>query len=93
MAAVYGIVKQKNGYVSIYSEPGQGTTIKTYLPKHTHQVMEEGTEKDAWIPMSCGETVLLVEVEEAILRPTTRMLEMLGCAVLAAKVREALDSG
>ena len=84
LATVYGVVKQNNGFINVYSEPGQGTTIKTYLPRH----QAKGAplpDKEAIRPIAPGhETILLVEDEPAILSLTTMMLERGGYAVLAA---------
>jgi len=84
LASVYGAVKQNNGFINVYSEPGQGTTFRIYLPRYTTKsasVAEETKE----CPAERGrETGLLVEDELAILEMTTEMLEMLGYAVLVA---------
>ena len=85
LATVYGIVKQNNGFVTAYSEPGRGTTFKIYLPRHRsahERLRRRGPER----PMAHGhETILLVEDEAAILKMTTMMLEQLGYRVLAAQ--------
>ncbi|MBA2881447.1 CheY-like chemotaxis protein [Desulfosalsimonas propionicica] len=93
LATVYGIVKQNEGFINVYSEPGNGTTFKIYLPKH--ETMPEETKSQAALePEIKGtETVLLVEDEQQILHMTTMMLEKLGYTVLAAQTpAEAMDT-
>ena len=68
LATVYGIVKQNEGFINVYSEPGQGTTFKIYLPRFVGEAVEPTAESAAETPpRGRGETVLLVEDEEAIL--------------------------
>ena len=84
LATVYGVVKQNNGLINVYSEPGQGTTFKIYLPRHKAKAAPL-PEKGPGIPSARGhETVLLVEDEQAILKMTTMMLEREGYTVLGA---------
>ena len=83
LATVYGIVKQNNGFITVDSEPGQGTTFKILLPRH--EATPPVDAKDPAIPDASGkETLLLVEDEPTILRMTTMMLDRLGYRVLAA---------
>jgi two-component system, cell cycle sensor histidine kinase and response regulator CckA len=84
LATVYGIVKQNDGFINIYSEPGAGTTFKIYLPRHAGHVLGATVESTEKIPLSRGETVLLVEDEVSILKMSRKMLESLGYKVLAA---------
>jgi signal transduction histidine kinase/CheY-like chemotaxis protein len=84
LAMVYGIVKQNDGFINAYSEPGQGTTFSIYLPRHAGKAEQASTE-DAAEPLVRGhETILLVEDERAILEMTTEMLQLHGYVVLAA---------
>jgi CheY-like chemotaxis protein len=85
LATVYGIIKQNNGCINVYSEPGKGTTFKIYLPRHTAAVdrAEEEMKKDT--KSGRGETVLIVEDETAILRLTSRILKNAGYSVLTAQ--------
>ena len=83
LATIYGIVKQNNGFINVYSEPGEGTSFKIYLPRiqTSETVKIEATEPEP----SCGaETVLLVEDEETILRLGKMILERYGYTVLVA---------
>jgi CheY-like chemotaxis protein len=83
LATVYGIVKQNQGFLNVYSEPGRGTTFKVYLP--AKQQEDEKMEKESLAsPQSGRETVLLVEDEPAILRMATQLLQRLGYHVLPA---------
>jgi len=84
LATVYGVVKQNNGFIKVFSEPGKGTTFKIYLPRHLDKTVPL-PEKEPDKPDERGrETVLLVEDEPTILDMTTEMLERLGYTVLAA---------
>jgi CheY-like chemotaxis protein len=83
LATVYGIVKQNNGFINVYSEPGKGTTFRIYLPRHgSEKVVSEEAPAQAEAPMGT-ETVLLVEDEAALLELCGMLLEQLGYTVLA----------
>ena len=92
LSTVYGIVKQNSGFINVYSEPGRGTTIKIYLPRHRGE-LDRTTDEDAGkVPGSRGETVLVVEDEKKFLTLTKKMLEHLGYTVLGAKIPgQAMD--
>jgi PAS domain S-box-containing protein len=84
LSTVYGIVKQNNGFINLYSEPGKGTTIKSYFPRQTGNTVEAQRESTQESPLSRGETVLLVEDDRSILKLGERMLISLGYTVLSA---------
>jgi PAS domain S-box-containing protein len=84
LSMVYGIVKQNNGFINVYSESGKGTAFRIYLPRHRGMISDIPPEKVRHIPKAQGETVLIVEDESAILELGLAMLEKLGYKVLTA---------
>jgi PAS domain S-box-containing protein len=91
LSTVYGIVKQNDGFINVYSEPGQGTTFKIYIPRHAGNIVETSAARVAELRQGHGETVLLVEDEPAVLDMGKGMLEKLGYTVLTADApRDAL---
>jgi PAS domain S-box-containing protein len=84
LATVYGIVRQNDGLINVYSEPGQGTTFKIYLPRFVAAEVAVPVESKAAEPEGGTETVLLVEDEEPVLKLGQAILADLGYTVLAA---------
>jgi two-component system, cell cycle sensor histidine kinase and response regulator CckA len=85
LATVYGIVKQNNGFVWAYSEPGMGTIFKIYLPCVKEQVTPAELPV-AGVPAVRGtETLLLVEDEDALRKASAEFLSLRGYNVLEAK--------
>lgn len=84
LATVYGIVRQNEGFINVYSEPAHGSTFRVYLPRHVGEEGEAPMQAPPAQPPRGRETILLVEDEPAILHVTTRMLEAQGYTVLAA---------
>ncbi|MCF8028756.1 MAG: hybrid sensor histidine kinase/response regulator, partial [Desulfobacteraceae bacterium] len=82
LATVYGIVKQNNGFINVYSEPGHGTTFKIYLPRHAGEAAISGSENQEQYRLGHGETLLVLEDEIFVLNLTKAMLEKLGYKVL-----------
>jgi CheY-like chemotaxis protein len=87
LAQVYGFIKQSNGHVMIYSEPGQGTSVKLYLPRLRGVVSEDTlpAAPAAVAPASRGETILVVEDEENVRNFSVEVLEDYGYHVVAAE--------
>jgi signal transduction histidine kinase len=90
LATVYGIVHQNNGMINVYSEPGQGTVFKIFLPR----VFEEPDFKGEVTEVSSYKgrgTVLLVEDNDMVRQVTEQMLSRLGFSVIGtAKPFDAL---
>ncbi|TCR64604.1 response regulator [Bosea sp. BK604] len=83
LSMVFGFVKQSGGHVKVYSEPGQGTTVKLYLPRSS-QAEDVPVETDTGPVVGGSETVLVVEDDEAVRDTVVATLEGLGYRVLKA---------
>jgi len=84
LATVYGIVKQHDGNIWVYSEPGKGTTFKVYLPLVEAEVEASAAKEPEGTPAVGTETILLVEDEESLLKLAERILAERGYTVLTA---------
>ncbi len=85
LSTVYGIIKQNNGYIWVYSEPGQGTTFKIYFPR-----VDEPVEKDNEIKVPTGslkgdEVILVVEDDYSVRKLTVEFLSKFGYSLLEAE--------
>ncbi|MDP8218954.1 MAG: response regulator, partial [Candidatus Theseobacter exili] len=90
LATIYGIAKQNNGFVNVYSEPDKGTTFKIYLPRHGGgEGVSTQEESTAQIPQGRGETVLVVDDDAPILKLARQILKNLGYIALTAGIPEA----
>lgn len=91
LAIVYGIIKQHNGYINVYSEQGKGTTFKVYLPVVEAEVREEKLSEH--ITHTGGtETILLAEDDIDVRKMTMTVLEEFGYTVIeAADGEEAIN--
>jgi len=85
LATVYGIMKQNDGFINVYSERNHGTTFKLYFPKYTGKTEQSKSEEMQNLIQRGKETILVVEDEPAILKLAVRMLEKQGYTLLAAK--------
>ncbi len=84
LSTVYGAVKQNNGFVNVYSEPGLGTTFTIYLPRYVGEVAQARPSAAGELAQRGQEVILLVEDELSILKVTTMLLTRQGYAVIAA---------
>ena len=93
LSMVYGFAKQSGGHLNVYSEVGEGSTFKLYLPRlmssSVHPVTRESGDD---LPVMLPQRVLVVEDEPEVLELVVTILEGEGCKVsTAASAREALD--
>ena len=84
LSMVYGFVKQSGGHIKIYSEVGEGTTVRIYLPR-ARQPEDVETDVDTGPIMGGSETILVVEDDEDVRRTVVDLLSELGYRVLRAK--------
>jgi two-component system CheB/CheR fusion protein len=85
LSMVFGFIKQSGGHISVYSEPGIGTTFRFFLPRMAEKVPAVADGSLVAVVRGRGETVLVVEDNEALRRVVTRQLGELGYRVLAAE--------
>src|SRR3546814_19634707 len=88
---VYGFAKQSGGHIRIYSEVGQGTTVKLYLPRASGtEDIEPEADMEAVSDLPVGDaTILLVEDDRDVAVFATAVLAMLGYRFVAASNRPA----
>ena len=84
LSTVYGAVKQNQGFITIHSSLGEGTTVEICLPRYHDDGKHQEEQKSSDLAGGGTETILLVEDEVTILEMTREMLEILGYEVLSA---------
>ncbi|MBI4445844.1 MAG: PAS domain S-box protein [Acidobacteria bacterium] len=89
LSVVYTIVQQHEGFIKVYSEPGDGTTFKIYLPRMEKRGAMQSSSVSEKIAMPQGnETILVVEDEDAVRLLVERILQGLGYKVMASSSTE-----
>jgi PAS domain S-box-containing protein len=90
LSMIYGFARQSGGHVRIYSQVGEGTTVKLYVPRFVGEV-EETSEAGVSTPRGAGETVMVVEDDAAVRLIVLEVLEELGYeAIEAVDARTAI---
>jgi|GEM_PF-6475349 len=84
MSIVYGIVKQHNGFITIDSEPGKGTTFMVYIPLNDNLQNSNRVEKVPTLPLGGSETILVAEDDGEVRKLVTSFLTRFGYKVLEA---------
>ena len=86
LSQVHGFIRQSGGHLQIHSEPGQGTTVKLFLPRHLGAVAEDadGAGEATGLPRADGEVVLVVEDDDRVRHVSADALRELGYTVMQA---------
>jgi CheY-like chemotaxis protein/nitrogen-specific signal transduction histidine kinase len=84
LSMVYGFVKQSGGHINIYSEEGQGTTVRVYLPRTRKEEHVEPVEPGFSPTATAGEMVLVVEDDDEVRATAIELLADLGYSVIEA---------
>lgn len=84
LATVFGIVKQNNGHIDVYSEPGKGTTFKIYWPATDGNASDQQRTKVNSLPLRGNETALIVEDDKAVKEFACRVLNEYGYNTICA---------
>jgi PAS domain S-box-containing protein len=85
LSTVYGIIKQSGGYIWVYSEPGEGTTFKIYLPQVAEEVEDIIIHRSPPETLKGKETILLVEDDQGVRDVSEMILREFGYQVLKAE--------
>jgi signal transduction histidine kinase len=85
LSQVYGFVRQSGGHIRIYSEPGEGTTIKLYLPRESDPLAKVAKPQLEAVSEGGAETILVVEDHDQLREYSTSVLRELGYQVLEAR--------
>ena len=85
MAIVYGIIKQHNGYINVYSEPENGTTFRIYLPVINKEMGSDQEIAVQALPKMGTETILLAEDDAAVRELEASILRKFGYEVILAE--------
>jgi PAS domain S-box-containing protein len=98
LAVAYGIVRQHEGFINAYSEPGHGTTFRIYLPIHARASAGDAPAPPQETPAGGAETILVAEDDEALRELAGTVLEKFGYTVVEAAdgeeaVRKFLEHG
>jgi two-component system NtrC family sensor kinase len=85
LSQVYGFTKQSNGHIKIYSELGEGTTIKLYLPRYHGDEEAASPVEPGGLAKGQGETILIVEDDEGVRQYAAEILRDLNYKIIEAK--------
>ena len=84
LSGIYGFAKQSGGHVRIHSQPGQGTTVRLYLPRDDDEMLSAPQTPPVDVPLGNGQTVLVVEDDAAVRMVVLDELSELGYRTIAA---------
>jgi len=84
LAIIYGIIKQHEGFIDVYSEPGEGATFRIYLPLIGSAVKEKTKAVESEYPARGTETILFAEDDEMLRKMVSSVLEEFGYEVIVA---------
>jgi two-component system, NtrC family, sensor kinase len=85
LSQVYGFMKQSEGHIKIYSEPGEGTTIKLYLPRRDGDEAANSADDSESSDRGRGETILIVEDDDGVRQYASEILRDLNYQIIEAK--------
>jgi CheY-like chemotaxis protein len=85
LSQVYGFMKQSEGHIKIYSEPGEGTTIKLYLPRRDGNEAPVSADDHESSDHARGETILIVEDDDGVRQYAAEILRDLNYQIIEAK--------